>query len=872
MTLAFKFLSILFFWFISGGLTGLSQTKWWNSQWGFRSSIPGSIQPVLGNICAAKVNFTALLEKVLPGGGKLDTGSLRVIGAGKDGTLSEMRFNFIPHPNFNPDNNARGTIVWEKGEDIERYHVYFDVSGLKEKPVSSFKTEMDINLLSGGDFRDGIGKFKTFGDVVFDEDNGFSGKGSVKLRKKKDAVKASYIFSPFLNAEPEKTYDVIIFARSDAEKSNNFALVAYVNYYDENNRFIDRAGSKLETRAKFDWIPCTMSVKSHEKTKKIALHVETYQETGYVWVDDIRITPAVNYVIDNVEDLSGKTQSVADARIPFDFVEIKYPDFYRQEAEIEPEEQRIGYYLWESRPEIKIYPYTKAPVVRKRQVKAWGTPGERITRSVCIRPFAEMEKIQMEITGDLKNIIEIREMKYLARKRQRLGKTYHIVPSYLDSISGRIEKGMTSQYYLTFQIPENGKPGVYSGNLLITTRKAGKDISFSMPISLRILPFKLFKPEDVFWGLFYGNYDWNTVYRAGKERKVFYPEQEQLMFENMIRHNANMLGLSGCTPVYEKRNGVYLFDFTKVVAGRGNVSLKEALDNAARAGFRCVLLGLPNDVNSKYFDVPFMSEKWQNLYVQLIQDTLDFVEKQKYPFRVYFLIVDEPANSQKLTDDAIKLCGLARSRIKNVRIFETLHTQTIHRIGPLVDACMMYAEQINEKIIETISNMGKELWSYNGGSFGRDYRVDRFYTGFYMYKTGIKAIGQWVYMWSKGPDAYDDFNPGNRGNRHAGDYYALPSQEGPKDTPGWEGFCDGIYDYMYLYTLEKTVEKIKKTGSREKIKEAETVLEEIKKEILDTIPVEYSRDFVNTEDFQPDVMDAWRWKIAQKIMLLENLL
>ncbi len=132
-----------------------------------------------------------------------------------------------------------GTLVWEKADDIEGYYVYFDVSCEKEKPQSLLRTNMDINLLSDGNFSNGIGQFKIFGDIIFDENQGYMDKGSLKLRKKKEAKESSYIFSPFLPANPNTVYDVIIFAKSDAEESNNFALVAYVNYYDENNKFID---------------------------------------------------------------------------------------------------------------------------------------------------------------------------------------------------------------------------------------------------------------------------------------------------------------------------------------------------------------------------------------------------------------------------------------------------------------------------------------------------------------------------------------------------------------------------------------------------------------------------------------------------------
>lgn len=851
--------------------TGFAQVKWWNNQWNFRAFIPGDIKPVLKNICAAKIDFTSLISSVSNTNNKFELSSIRVIGLKKDGSFSELRFNFIPHTNFDSEKNAKGIILWEKAEDVESYWVYFDVQGQKGKPVSSYKADIDINLLPEGSLDKGIEKFRTFGEVVFDADEGFLKKGSVKLKKKKDE-QPSYIFSQFLDAEPDTEYDLSFFGKSDAKEMDKFSLVAYVNFYDENNKYIDRKGERLETRGKFDWTPYTMTAKTPAKTKKIAIHISTHQETGYVWLDDIRITPVVSYMVKDVEVQTGKkVNSVVESKIPFDFVEIRYPDFYKPEAAVEPEEQKIGFYLWETRPEVVIYYYTKAPVVRKREIKAWGSLGERVTRSFCIRPFNDFGRINMEVTGEIKDIVEVREMMYLPVRH--IGKTYHIVPVYLDRISGQIEKGKTTQYYLTFSIPENSKPGIYSGSLKITaSTKAGQSVSFAMPISLRVLPFKLQKPEDVYWGFSYGNYDWNAAYGAPSEKKVFYPEQEPLMFENMRKHNANMVSLSGCLPVYEKKDGRYVFDFTKVTkAGRANLSLKETLDNALKAGFKCILINSPNEAyHGGFFDVPVMSEQWQNLCVQMIQDTISFVHNNKYPFRIYFLLVDEPANSKKLTEDAITLSKLVKSKIKDVKIYETLHTLTLPTIGPLIDAVMMFAGELNENTIEATKNMGKELWSDNGGSFRWDYSIDRFYTGFYNYRIGGKGILQWAYMWPRGPDAYDDFNPKNRAGGHAGYFYAYPSPEGPKDTPGIEGFGDGIYDYMYLYTLEKTIEQIKKTGNKEKIKEAEACWQEIKKEILDTIPLQYKYDFVKAEDFQPDKMEAWRWKIAQKILQLKG--
>jgi len=860
-----KLLLLVFF----SSVSLLCQTKWWNNQWNFRSSIPQDIKPVMGNIYAAKVDFTSLINSVLQGEAKkFDMSSIRVIGVKKDGSFSEVRFNFVPHPNFDAEKDVRGTLVWEKGENIEKYYVYYDVLSGIGKPVSQNKSDIDINLLKEGSFDTGTGKFSVSGGN-FDDTTGYVKKGCVKIRFNKETSQG-YVMSNKVQAEPDTVYDLIFFAKGEAEQSNNFAIYGYVNYYDENDKYLDRTGAKLETRARFDWTPYLMTVRTPANAKKIAVHIGTYQDTGYIWLDDIRITPQVTYMIDNIEKQSGDVKKISGIKISFDFVEIKYPDFYKPEAKPEPEEQKLGFYVWESRPEIIIYPYTKAPDVRKKEVNAWGALGETITRNFCIRPITDIESIHIEVEeNELKNFVLLREMKYLPRIH--LAKTYHIVPGYLDKLSNKLQKGITTQYYLTISIPENARPGIYSGNIKISgVKSTNEKFSFSMPLTLRVLPFKLLRPENVYWGFFYGNYDWATAYGSPSDKKVFYPEQEPLMFKHMVQHNANMVGISGALPTYEIIDGKYVFDFTKTIP-MWQSSIKNSLDNAVKAGIKCVFLEVINQIyhNSTYFkDTPIMSEEWKRSAINLQKELHNYIKKNYPKIRVYYQTIDEPANSKKLTDDCIELCKLVKSEINDILLFGTLHTSTLPLIGPLVDACMIFAGEVNENTIKLTREIKKELWSDNGGSFGRDYSIDRFYTGFYLWKTKGQGIGQWAYMWPKGPDAYDDFTS-KRG--YAGDFYALPSPEGPKDTPGIEGFRDGIYDYMYLYTLETSIEKIKKSGNKEKIKQAEKAMEEIQNEIIDKIPLAYKYDFVKAENFQPDTMDAWKWKIAQKIMFLENL-
>lgn len=859
--------SIVLLSLLSFSFGGWPEGKWWNDLWRFRSLVPGDIQPVLGNRYAVKVNFTSLLNK--PGAAervKFDGETLRVIGERKDtGILQVLRCDFVPHLNFDAQANAQGFVVWEEEGDIVRRWIYFDLVGSGQKPARE-KPNLEIDLVKGGDFTLGQGGFTLYGNSVFDGAMGHGEKGALRLQKDKQAKDSAYLFSPFLQVRPGQKYNICFFAKGEAEQAHRYALVLYVNFYDANGAYLGREGSLLESSARFDWTPYTFSVVTPDRTEKIAVHIQTYQETGYIWVDDLQVTPEVGYSIDNVEERGGKPISIRDVQDTFDFVEVRHSDEKAPEAKIEPVEEKVGFYFWESNPAIIVYQYTKAPTARKREIKIWGTPGEKLTASFCIRPFTELGPLKIEIPDNfLRQTTLIREMKHL-KKIIRQG-TYHLAPIYLDRPSGFLTRHITTQYYLTVTIPDEAKPGFYNGEIILTATP-GASQSASLPFSLRVLPFKLMRPEKVYWAMIYGNYDWNTAYEVNPANRIFYPEQELQMFRNMKEHNANAIMLAGCNPVYSKVNGEHFFDFTRT-SPPWLSSFKDTIDNAAKAGLNCLVQDFTNNIyhRNSYFEFPIMSEEWKRLVVKMEKEALDFV-KNRYPdIKIYALPIDEPANSKKLTEDCVILCKLLKSQVPGIVLCETLHAATLQQIGPLVDACMIYAEHIDEEVTKYVREIGKELWTDNGGSFGRDYAVDRFYTGFHLYRIGGQGIGQWAYMWPKGPNPYDDFNS-KRG--HAGDFYAYPAPEGPKDTPGWEGFRDGIYDYMYLYTLQETVAKVRKTGNKDEIRKTELAWEEVQ-EILRQVPIVYSREFVKREEFQPDTMNTWRWQIAEKIMQLKGL-
>ena len=105
-----------------------------------------------------------------------------------------------------------------------------------------------------------------------------------------------------------------------------------------------------------------------------------------------------------------------------------------------------------------------------------------------------------------------------------------------------VEKGRYKQFFLTVHVPDDAKPGLYTGEVRLRRRDGGTDLG-AIPVRLRVLPFALPGPCTYF--------DWNKEFRTwfcsyisldsikavnGNDEKL---AQRQLaaVMENFARHN-----------------------------------------------------------------------------------------------------------------------------------------------------------------------------------------------------------------------------------------------------------------------------------------------------------------------------------------------
>jgi hypothetical protein len=847
---------------------------WWNDAWAFRAPVPESAAPALRDVYAVKADFTALLTTAAPTAENLfDAKSIRVIGVAADGQAAEAPHRFLPSPDFNALSRARGTLLW-RNTGSARYWVYLDSIERGTKPDAGQVANLSINLLPNGGFDQGKGDYRPYSGVSgFDKDTGHDAKGSMKLFSADPKGDYTGVETPKVAVEVGKSYGFEFYAGGSRGKDGPTGVFAYMDYADANGKYLGRTVlGTLSLDGQFHWevLKGVLTIPNQPAgIKKIGIHAGMAVSHGVpVWLDDIQITPEVRLVLDRVQPKGAAVIAVGSTP-NMDRYEVRDAESNAPETPPDEVEKAAGFQVWASHPGRIIYEYSKAPANRKRTLELTGAPGETLSGTFCVRPFEKLDALTAEIAGaELKPTVQVRRVRFLAK--QETANSYRLLPECLETPAKPPSRGVTAHYFLTVRIPKDLRPGSYAGSVTLT---AG-DKKCSLPVSLRVFPFTLEKPEGMVFAMTYAACWWNEVFKQIYKLdrvEVFDPAQQPQYFRDMVEHNVNGLHYAeGFLPPYTKTDKGYAFDFTKLhptwQPRYVGMTLSKLFNDATQAGIELITIPIPETpYNQPYFQCPMFSDEWNGAMVSMLQSCSEFIRQNKWPQRVVYTLTDEPANSKELTDATVKMGRLMGEKAPGLKSAATLHKPVLDALGPVSDVCIMQVSSVDEEVIAKIQRLGKEFWVYNGGSFGDCYLRDRLFTGFYAYRTGAKGILQFAYMWPKGPDAYDDF----KGTRGAGIFYAYPSPDGPKDTVGLEGWRDGVNDFRYLYTLKKTVDAALKSGDESRRKAAQAAWDDATK-FLATIPVNNitaSQERLTREG--TETLDAWRNAIAERIIQLQ---
>jgi len=383
-------------------------------------------------------------------------------------------------------------------------------------------------------------------------------------------------------------------------------------------------------------------------------------------------------------------------------------------------------------------------------------------------------------------------------------------PQYLERTnSTRLGRGVSRQFWLTFKVGKNAKPGDYKCVLTLSSAK-GKRV---IPLTVTVRPFKL-----------------DPVIR--ERTGIFTMHGEYRRHPGLIREMSE----HGCGVAWLR------IDRDVIVRADGSVDWKNSRLPAIAAemkkyGMRTIVLETVF-MAGKFFTLPDGAAR----YTRAIREILARAEKENWPeilFYTYDEVLSNPRHLPMVLWETplLKACkaGVVASHLwyRTSRPYQ----KQVDKLAPLADVFMLRFNTRNfwyvdtwRDIMERCRREGRELWSYNidNAILFAQPAMKRFAFGWFFRTLGKYATGQLLYAYcSYESSPYTDLD----GDGRSVDWcYNLPERPGHKGgfAIDFEAVREGVDDLRYITTLENRIAEAKKKGLTREAAEAERVLDGLK--------------------------------------------
>jgi hypothetical protein len=522
-----------------------------------------------------------------------------------------------------------------------------------------------------------------------------------------------------------------------------------------------------------------------------------------------------------------------------------------------------------SRPYLEcVYPHTRPreedlnPALR-----LFATPGEFEPINFVIYPLRDLTgaKVTVSAIGPVPaEAIDIRHVRFSkARPNYTVLYRYRIVPDMLEHFDSLdLKAGENARFWLTARVPDDAPAGIYTGKVTFEC-SGGKA---ELPVTLRILPFKLRDDPDKIFGIYYRHpYD----QLAGAEDNVsraYFRRKAELEHADMVAHGTGNVVLScGSGPADAQGNFKFNWDL---------LADKLALWNKFSFRGPIVMSISTESVYSKFMKERYGShlrgvkdppEEFSREITALVKAIQAERRKRGWPeFLIY--PVDEPSTDAAAVSFMVKV--LKACKAAGVRTYVTAdptHDQ-FEPMRPFVDVwCMQPFLPDRETVLADTKARHVEYWCYpnhvNGENDHTPVTGARMTYGFGFWRSGFRTLIPWIYSASNGdPFNYLDGSSMDFFNRHEPDGTPLP-------VAMWEAYREGYDDYRYVFTLEQLIAEAKrspKAAAQQAAIEAARELQSVWNAIH--VQPKYKYDGL----WSPAEFDVYRWLIAQQILNLQE--
>ena len=502
-----------------------------------------------------------------------------------------------------------------------------------------------------------------------------------------------------------------------------------------------------------------------------------------------------------------------------------------------------------------------------------------------IYPLRDFDDVDVE-AGDLatsdgrkllRRDIDVRYVRYVyGRPNYNAHGTYLRTPDALMPMREPrpLVKGENFRVWMTVHVGADAAPGLYRGRAVV--RAAGKPVA-EVPIQFQVLPITLQKDESIIYSQYYYHpYD-AIAWTTDAFSKDWWRRKAEYEFADLAAHGQNNILLQGGIRAWFDAAGRWIIDFD---------SFQRKFDLARQHGFRPPYvihlssiaaayrkhMGADADMGSHLRLVQTPPPAFFDDVTELVRAIEAGRKLRQWPEFVYYPI-DEPARQWKdePTADADKIQFVievmkAIKQVPGVRTYVTADPtwEPFARMKPHVDIwCSQPFSLPRETVLaEMKTRPGLEHWCYpnhvNGASNHTPVAGARMTYGFGFWRSGYRALVPWIYQ-AVTSDQW------NYLDSHSMDHFNRTDDDGsPIPVVLWEAYREGIDDGRYATTLERAIAAARAAGRDQAADEAEADLKSVWNSIV--VQNKYQYDV----PWEADAFDAQRWRLAQRIMKLQN--